>query len=238
MLIGAVPVAVVCDDRLFREGLSRILASESGLTLVGSLESFPPGGVVLLDSRIERALERCVTLALDRGARVVCVGAPADDAWAEAALDAGARGILATTFAPQDLVGAIRVVFGGSVWAPRRVVVARMDRLASRERDGATAGTLLEEHLSAREREVLREAATGLGNKELADRLSISEATVKVHLTHIFRKLGLSGRGELVAAYHGAVPARVPRHGRGTLLGSGTASIAGSTTEGVIRRAN
>ena len=51
--------------------------------------------------------------------------------------------------------------------------------------------------------ESLRYAAAGLGNKEVASRLSISEATVKVHLTHIFQKLGLRGRGELAAAYHG-----------------------------------
>lgn len=234
--MGNVPVVVVSDDRLFREGLTRILAAESCLGLVASVESLAPGGVALLDSRMERALERCVSLSLDRAAKVICVAAPPDDAWAESALAAGARGVLATTFAPQDLVGAIREVFGGSVWAPRRVLVARMDRLAASYSE--TPGTLLEERLSAREREVFRHAATGLGNKELAGRLAISEATVKVHLTHIFRKLGLSGRGELVAAYHGAVPVRVPRNGRESLLGSGSASITGSTTEGVIRRAN
>ena len=48
-----------------------------------------------------------------------------------------------------------------------------------------------------------RYTAAGLSNKELADRLSISEATVKVHLTHIFRKLGVRSRGELAAAYFG-----------------------------------
>jgi len=57
--------------------------------------------------------------------------------------------------------------------------------------------------LSSREKEVLRHAATGLSNKELAERLAISEATVKVHLTHIFQKLGVRGRAELAAVYHG-----------------------------------
>ena len=61
----------------------------------------------------------------------------------------------------------------------------------------------VEQALSARERDVFRLAAGGLGNKALAERLAISEATVKVHLTHIFQKLGVRGRSELAAAYHG-----------------------------------
>ena len=54
-------------------------------------------------------------------------------------------------------------------------------------------------------REVFRYAAAGLGNKEVAGRLAISEATVKVHLTHIFQKLGVRGRAELAAAFHGVI---------------------------------
>jgi DNA-binding CsgD family transcriptional regulator len=57
--------------------------------------------------------------------------------------------------------------------------------------------------LSLREREVFRHAAIGLSNKEVADRLEISRATVKAHLTQIFQKLGVSGRAQLAAVYHG-----------------------------------
>jgi DNA-binding NarL/FixJ family response regulator len=64
---------------------------------------------------------------------------------------------------------------------------------------------ILEHRLSTRETEVFRHAATGVGNKELADRLAISQATVKVHLTHIFQKLGVQSRAELAAAYHGLI---------------------------------
>jgi DNA-binding CsgD family transcriptional regulator len=64
---------------------------------------------------------------------------------------------------------------------------------------------MLERQLSRREREIFREAATGLGNKELAARLDIGEATVKAHLTHIFQKLGVRGRAELAAVYYGGL---------------------------------
>jgi DNA-binding CsgD family transcriptional regulator len=54
--------------------------------------------------------------------------------------------------------------------------------------------------------EVFRQAAAGLSNKEVAARLTISQATVKAHLSRIFQKLGLRRRSELVATYHGLVP--------------------------------
>src|SRR4029453_18938188 len=72
----------------------------------------------------------------------------------------------------------------------------------------ASTTAAIERRLSCREQEVLHYAVAGFGNKEVADRLIISEATVKVHLTHIFRKLGLHGRGQLAAAYHGII--RIP----------------------------
>jgi len=86
----------------------------------------------------------------------------------------------------------------GDVWAPRDLLAAVWLRhvnasVATRRATEA----VLEQRLTLREREVLRCTASGLGNKEVAAQLSISEATVKVHLTHIFRKLGLRSRGEL-----------------------------------------
>ena len=66
----------------------------------------------------------------------------------------------------------------------------------------------LDRTLSRREREIFHHAATGLGNRELAARLAIGEATVKAHLTKIFQKLGVRGRAELAAVYHGVAPMR------------------------------
>ena len=80
--------------------------------------------------------------------------------------------------------------------------VARVDY----EDDTPAGESLAQELLSEREREVLVHTATGLSNKELADRLGISEGTVKAHLTSIFQKLGVRGRTELAAAYHGIIP--------------------------------
>jgi len=96
-------------------------------------------------------------------------------------------------------------VADGQVWAPRRVIVDALKRVR-RELHARSAGeAALAARLSAREREVFHLAVSGRGNKEVADRLAISEATVKVHLSHIFQKLGVRGRGELAAAYHGII---------------------------------
>ena len=189
-----VRVGIVSDDRLYAEGLTRILSTDSYIVLSdGSAE------VLLLDARLEEALSMCGELAAD-GRAVILVGASDDDEFAHRALDAGARGVLLKITSAEDMLLAIRFVSAGVIWARRRVLSARIDQLAGRI---VLRVNPFEERLSVREREVFREAVTGAGNKELAGRLAISEATVKVHLTRIFQKLGVRGRAELAAAYYG-----------------------------------
>ena len=125
-----------------------------------------------------------------------------DEAWAVEALVAGARGVLSRDARSEELIKAIRLVHEGQIWARRQTIEAWAERIIVGA-PGAVRIAALEQGLSSREKEVLRHAATGLSNKELAERLAISEATVKVHLTHIFQKLGVRGRAELAAVYHG-----------------------------------
>jgi DNA-binding NarL/FixJ family response regulator len=133
---------------------------------------------------------------------VIFVGATDEDSWASQALGAGARGILTKSARPPEMVNAILAVHDGLIWAKRKVMVARIDQLSGLKVTRRAGEPIAGPRLSIREREVFLQAASGLGNKELADRLSISESTVKVHLTHIFQKLGVRGRAELAAAYH------------------------------------
>jgi len=205
--------AVISDDRLLREGLVRILSKEPSCSVVGqhdrpTFEAVLRAGhprVLLLDSRMEGALGFCAALKREGGPAVILMAADEDEGFAMRALDAGARGMLAKTATPAELVKAIRVVSEGEIWARRHIIATRMERLAvnGSKRPGES---LAQELLSGREREVLLHAATGLSNKELAGRLAISEGTVKAHLTRIFQKLGVRGRAELAAAYHGIIP--------------------------------
>ena len=212
-----VHVAVLSDDQLFREGLVRILASEPTIVVVDGIDR--PGDklpllprmagahVIVVDSRTEGALGLCAALRRSGGAAVILVAAPDEGGWPQMALAAGARGLLGKSARPEQLLQALRVVHGGGVWAPRRVMAECIERLTRTSAADRSADPGLARPLSFREREVFRLAATGLSNKEVADRLDISRATVKAHLTQIFQKLGVSGRAHLAAVYHGLAAA-------------------------------
>jgi DNA-binding NarL/FixJ family response regulator len=206
-----VRIAVLSDDcrrsdawtsAINADGAYIAMAFANGAGLRLTLTSTHPDFVVI-DQELPGALSVCADISRADGPRVIVANVSDSDDGALDALSAGARGIVYTTAPADDLVKALRVVANNQVWAPRHVIVASWIRLRSEHEKRTAAELALAERLSSREREVFRYAAAGLGNKEVADRLSISEATVKVHLTHIFQKLGLRGRGELAAAYHG-----------------------------------
>jgi DNA-binding NarL/FixJ family response regulator len=95
--------------------------------------------------------------------------------------------------APQMLVQCVRKVHAGEQWLERRSVGRALEKLLSREAGSREVAGVL----TPREIEVVRMVASGSRNKEIADRLSISEGTVKIHLHHIYEKLHLNGRLEL-----------------------------------------
>jgi DNA-binding NarL/FixJ family response regulator len=188
---------------------------------------------------MEGALGRCAGIKRDAGPAVILVASPDGDDWAQEALAAGARGILTRNAGAEQVIKAIRVVHEGQIWAPRHVMAACLERLWGAPLTSGAGGARLEQELSRREREVFRHAAIGLGNKELAARLTISEATVKVHMTRIFQKLGLRGRAELAAVYHGLTAPgekRMPLPGGSAHLPARVAlSRAGDPTGRVVR---
>lgn len=205
---GLTRIAVVSDDRLLCDGLVQFLSEQPDFVVCGRCPGaqFPLAqlarehDIILTDARNWDVWSSGRGIPGD--AVMIFVGAPEDDAWATAVLSAGARGILTRNSGRDDLVNAIRVVRDGGIWARRRWLnLCVLHVVGASKRRRATQDTV-DTRLSRREREVLQHAATGVGNKELADRLSISEATVKVHLTHIFQKLGVPGRAALAAAYH------------------------------------
>ena len=217
-------LAILGDDRMYCDGLVGFLiqrsefavhvycpAAHASLAHLGHEHD-----MVVVDAR--QSTTWPVSRPIPDPAVVLFVGAPDDDAWATAALRAGARGVLTQTSGREDLLKAIDVVRAGGIWARRRWLNACLQSMVGTSRHQIAAQASLDTRLSRRERDVLVLAATGMGNKELADRLSISEATVKVHLTHIFQKLGVPGRAALAASYHHlAAAGRVPApHSRTT----------------------
>lgn len=204
-------IAILSDTTLFRCGLRSLLVTEPSFAVVAEATSPPVRDIMgsssphilLVDVRVESALTVCGELR-QNGARplVILVGADDDDAWAVHALRIGARGILAKSATVENLHKAVRVVHQGEVWASKRVVALTVEELVTHSPSTSEVQSQIQNRLSRREHEIAQLIARGLSNQEVADRLNITEATVKAHLTHIFQKLTLRGRGQLAALYH------------------------------------
>jgi two-component system NarL family response regulator len=186
---------VIADDHaLFRQGLVSLLRLQPGIEVVAEVEHADEimpllntliCDIVLLDLQIGRSSMNDIPELSQRAAVIVLTANESSDAGMKA-LELGARGIVQKRFAVETLITAIRTVAEGLVWMPPTVQAA----FAS----GANSSA---KRLTARESEVLRYVALGLRNAEVAKRMSVSEATVKTHLTNIFNKLGFRDRLEL-----------------------------------------
>ncbi len=162
--------------------------------------------ILVGDGRSERTLALCRELRRDDARPwVILVAAEPDDDWAVRALESGARGILPKTATAEDLVKAVRVVHEGQIWARRSAVARVAAKLAALSGVTDSAEALLTQQLSRREQEIARHAASGLSNREIADRLDITEATVKAHLTRVLQKLGVRDRTQLAAHFNRTV---------------------------------
>ena len=118
-----------------------------------------------------------------------------------AALKAGARGYCDRDIDPALLIKALDVVQMGEIWVGRKLIphlIEELTTLTERQQQGPPADfdTRLD-RITSREREIAQLLSAGASNKDIAKKLSVTERTVKAHLTAIFRKLGISGRLQL-----------------------------------------
>jgi NarL family two-component system response regulator LiaR len=207
-------VLIVDDHEVVRQGLRFVLEQEPGIEVVGecddgrsavsAIEELAPD-VVLLDLVMPGLDGLGVLRALrDRPVRpavIVLTSFLAEDRTVEA-VRAGALSYLPKTTAVDRVVEAVRAAAeGGSVLDPGVAAV-----LVQRVRDGADTGPLTT--LSRREREVLAALSQGRSNREIARRLSLSEETVKTHVSSILAKLDLQDRTQaaIFGLQQGVVP--------------------------------
>jgi DNA-binding NarL/FixJ family response regulator len=188
-------IAIADDHALFRQGLKSQLKLQPGLSVVaevdradqlGTLVANTPCDILLLDLQMERSSLVDIQALAERVAVVVVTASErAEDALS--AIRAGARAVVFKRFAIETLMDAITAVADGHVWIPPALQKHLTERLLEPP----------QEPLTPREREIVRHVALGLRNAEVAERLSISEVTVKTHLNNIFQKLGMRGRTAL-----------------------------------------
>jgi DNA-binding NarL/FixJ family response regulator len=212
---------VLADDQaLLRKGFRMILEAEDDLEIVGEaadgadavrlVELYRPD-VVLMDVRMPVLdgiqATRAITAGPGDGTRVLILTTFDLDEYAFSALRAGASGFLLKDVPPTELVAAIRTVARGDAVVSPRITRRLLEEYADTLPDlaGGVDGSPspAAEHaalaqLTEREREVLLAVADGLSNAEIAERLYVSEATVKSHVGRLLAKLGLRDRVQAV----------------------------------------
>lgn len=193
---------VLADDHpIVLDGLTQLFSAEPGFEVVAcaptgdealaAVERYRPD-IVVLDLRMpgKSGLEvlRAIKSAGLPTRVVVLTAAESDDVLQ--AIRMGVEGVVLKDMATQLLVRCVRAVHSGSKWIEKVLATRALDALLAREageRDVAT-------RLTPRELEVALLIAQGFSNKAVAARLSISEGTAKLHLHHVYEKLGLEGR--------------------------------------------
>jgi DNA-binding NarL/FixJ family response regulator len=191
-------VLSVDDHPLLREGIATVINSQSDMILVSQAESgaaaiqqyreFQPD-VTLMDLRLPdlSGIDAMIAIRAEfPEARIVMLTTFEGDVEIQRSLQAGARGYLLKSTPPSELTQAIRQVHAGKKRVPPDVAAQLAEHMSY-------------ENLTAREIEVLKQVSGGNRNRDIADRLFISEETVKVHIKHIMEKLGASDRTQAIA---------------------------------------
>jgi len=186
---------IIADDHaLFRQGLKSLLLLETDTEVVAEIESADDiepvvsrtdPDVLLLDLQMDRWMMEDIP-QLSRLTNVIVLTASESAENGVRALRLGAKGVVQKRFAIETLMMAVRSVADGLVWMPPTVQTEFARQESSSGKD-----------LTPRESEIVRYVASGLRNIEVAERLAITESTVKTHLNNIFQKLAVRDRLEL-----------------------------------------
>ena len=191
-------VLSVDDHPLLREGLAAIINNQRDMLLVAQASNAQEAiqeyrkhrpDVTLMDLRLpdKSGIDAMIAVRAEfPEARVIMLTTFEGDVEIQRALEAGARGYMLKSVPPKELVEVIRQVHAGKKRIPAQLAAQLAEHLS-------------DEDLTAREIEVLNQIAGGNRNRDIAEKLLITEETVKVHVKHIMDKLGANDRTQAVA---------------------------------------
>jgi DNA-binding NarL/FixJ family response regulator len=191
-------VLSIDDHPLLREGLAAVIDNQPDMSMVAQAATGAEGialfrahrpDVTLMDLRLPdiSGIDAMIAIRAEfPDARIVMLTTFEGDVEIQRSLAAGARGYVLKNMPPKDLVEVVRQVHAGKKRIPSEIAAHLAEHMG-------------EEHLTGREVDVLRHVAGGNRNRDIAELLSISEETVKVHVKHIMEKLGASDRTAAVS---------------------------------------
>lgn len=206
---------VICDDQaLIRDGLEMLLKLEKDIEVVGLAQDGAEGvelaarlqpDLVLMDLKmpglngIEATRQICARYS---AIKVLALTTYDDDEWVFDAIRAGAAGYLLKDTPREEVIKAVRGTVEGKSFIDPAVAGKLLGQVAGRQ---AQPATLITDKLTEREIDVLRLLARGFNNAAIADRLHLSEGTVRNHLSAIFAKLDVADRTQaaVIALQHG-----------------------------------
>ena len=204
-------ILIADDHPIFRDGLKRLLESErefkvvgeacDGVEAVNMVRQLKPE-ILLLDLAMPRrpgleALREMSDGPEPLAVRVILLTAAAEKDQIVEALQLGARGVVLKDSATQILLKSIRAVMNGEYWVGRESVSNLVQYLRTLVDSSSNESRKKKYGLTPRELEIISAVVAGYANKEIAKYFTISEDTVKHHLSNIFDKLGVSTRLEL-----------------------------------------
>jgi two-component system, NarL family, nitrate/nitrite response regulator NarL len=198
-------ILIADDHPIFRDGLRKLLSLEEDFQVIGEAEDGKEAvdmvqklspDILLLDLKMPNLSGIGALEALGdkfKSTRVIVLTASEDEAAVVQAMRMGTAGIVLKQTATDLLIKSIRKVYDGEIWLDSRMTTAVMKEFSQ----PAPVREPIKTVLSTREREVVALVCQGFRNKEIAEKMFISEQTVKNHLHNIFDKLGVSDRLEL-----------------------------------------
>jgi len=219
---SSIKVLIADDHAFFRDGLRKLLEGPDDISVVGEasngnecikmLDKFKPD-ILLLDLRMPEKDGLAVLTEVNfesLSTRVIVLTAAEDDRDVIRAMRLGARGVVLKQSASELLLKSIRQVHDGEIWLDNRMTAEVIDAFKKSAESGQRREKPL---LSDREKEVVQLVVQGFRNREIGEKLFISEQTVKNHLHNIFDKLSVSDRLELAlyAMHHKLVDQALPK---------------------------
>jgi DNA-binding NarL/FixJ family response regulator len=215
-LVGKLRILLGDDHTVVRQGLRKILESRPDWQVVAdvadgrqavrqTLELQPDVAVLDIGMPLLNGIEATRQIVRRGTARVLILSMHADEAYITQALQAGAKGYLLKDSADTDLLRGVADVASGKSFFSPAVAKVVLDDYVKRLAEKGIVDRY--DSLSEREREIFQLIAEGHSNKEIADVLSVSTATVETHRAHVLQKLDLHNTAELVlyAVRHGVI---------------------------------